>query len=92
MEVKTKLSAKELFEIYPEESRVELIDGEVYEMPAPSLLHQEVLMRIAFALRNFVKEKGIGNVYLPLMWFFPKMLSYSQTLFGLEIFQSLSDT
>ncbi len=64
MEVKTRLTAEEFFRLYPEESRLELIDGEVYEMPAPSLVHQEVLMRIAYAMRTFVKEKKVGNLFV----------------------------
>lgn len=41
-----KLTVKEFFETYPEESRVELIDGKVFEMPAPSLMHQIILSRL----------------------------------------------
>ncbi len=65
MEVKTKLSAKELFEIYPEESRVELIDGEVYEMPAPNPIHQRVLFRLARKTQEYIEIAGIqGEVFL----------------------------
>ncbi len=63
METKTKLTAEELFKLYPEESRLELIDGEVFEMPASSLMHQEILMRIAFSLRVFLKEGG-GSLFV----------------------------
>ncbi len=50
METKRRLTAKEFFETYQEESRLELIDGEVYEMPAPSVNHQRL----------------VGNLYLKL--------------------------
>ncbi|MEJ5339484.1 MAG: Uma2 family endonuclease [Aquificaceae bacterium] len=64
MEAKTKLTAEEFFRLYPEESRVELVEGKVYEMPAPSLIHQEILMRIASAMKSFVKERTYGNVFV----------------------------
>ncbi len=64
MQVKTKLTAEEFFRIYPEESRIELIDGEVYEMPAPSFLHQEILFRLAIKVRNFCEHKQVGIVVI----------------------------
>ncbi len=47
MEVKTKLTAEEFFRLYPEESRFELVDGEVYEIPAQSVNHQRVLFYLS---------------------------------------------
>ncbi|MEJ7555604.1 MAG: Uma2 family endonuclease, partial [Aquificaceae bacterium] len=64
MQVKTKLTAEEFFKLYPEESRIELIEGEVYEMPAPSFLHQEVLFRLAIKVRNFCEHKQVGIVVI----------------------------
>lgn len=62
MQAKTKLTAEEFFKLYPEESRLELIDGEVYEMPAPNFLHQEILFRIAIRIRSFCDNKHLGIV------------------------------
>ncbi len=64
MEVRTKLTVQELFESYPPESRVELIDGEVYEMPAPEYAHQRVVGLIYRRLSSFVEDKGLGEVVL----------------------------
>ncbi len=64
METGTRLTVKELFETYPEESRVELIEGEVYEMPAPNFLHQEVLFRLAIRLRTYAEERALGTVVI----------------------------
>ncbi|MEJ5339483.1 MAG: Uma2 family endonuclease [Aquificaceae bacterium] len=50
MKTKNKLTAEEFFKLYPEESRVELIEGEVYEMPAPNFKHQLIVVRILSAL------------------------------------------
>ncbi len=63
MEVKTKLTAEEFFKLYPEESRLELIDGEVYEMPAPNVVHQRLVGNIYMTLRLFLKGKS-GEVIL----------------------------
>lgn len=64
METKTKLTTKEFFDLYPEESRLELVNGEVYQMPAPSFLHQEVLFRIAIKLRNYTEDSLFGIVII----------------------------
>ncbi len=48
--------------LYPEESRVELIDGEVFEMPAPTLLHQIILSRL---LRKFFAHPNTEDKVVP---------------------------
>lgn len=40
----------------PDEIRVELIDGVIYDMPTPTLLHQMVLGEIIFELGKFEKQ------------------------------------
>ncbi len=62
MQVKTKLTAEEFFRIYPEESRIELIDGEVYEMPAPTPKHQDILVRVFIPMRSFVDANSLGLI------------------------------
>ncbi len=62
MEVKTRLTAEEFFRLYPEESRLELIDGEVFEMPAPTPKHQDVLIRTLMPMRSHVERKSLGLV------------------------------
>lgn len=48
----------------PEERRVELIDGVIYDMAAPTYTHQDLVLEIAVWLRNFVKKnKGKCKVY-----------------------------
>ncbi|MDW8294539.1 MAG: Uma2 family endonuclease [Aquificaceae bacterium] len=67
MGVKSKLTVEEFFKAYPEERRLELIDGEVYEMPAPSFVHQEVLFRLAISIRAYIRSKGSGiSVIAPI--------------------------
>ena len=36
----------------PDEIRVELIDGVIYDMTAPRLIHQDILLELAFAFRK----------------------------------------
>ncbi len=40
----------------PDEIRVELIDGVIYDMTAPRLIHQSILLEIAVAFRNCISD------------------------------------
>lgn len=40
----------------PDEIRVELIDGVIYDMTAPRLIHQDILLELAFAFRKCIEE------------------------------------
>lgn len=44
----------------PDERRVELIDGVIYDMASPSLNHQRVSMEVSTAFYNFIKSKKGG--------------------------------
>ncbi|MCS7196684.1 MAG: Uma2 family endonuclease, partial [Aquificaceae bacterium] len=57
MALRSKLTAEEFFKTYPEERRLELIDGEVYEMPAPSFSHQLVVVRLLSLLLKHPETK-----------------------------------
>ena len=49
----------------PDERRVELIDGVIYDMAAPSTTHQDLILEIAVVLREFVKKnRGKCKVYI----------------------------
>ena len=41
-----------------DEQRYELIDGILYDMAAPTVVHQELVLEIAAALRQYIKGKG----------------------------------
>src|ERR1035438_5599867 len=43
-------------------NRYELIDGELYVSTAPSFNHQTILVNIAFAIMNYLREHPIGRV------------------------------
>ena len=42
----------------PEDVRAELINGQFYDMSAPSRIHQEILMELSAMIRNYIKSKG----------------------------------
>lgn len=49
----------------PDDIRVELIDGVIYNMAAPSATHQDLILEMAVALRDFIKKnKGNCKVYI----------------------------
>ncbi len=43
---------------WPEEERVELIDGEIIKMDAPSVIHQSILSDLTVAFSNYVHKNG----------------------------------
>lgn len=42
---------------WPEDERIELIDGVIYDMAAPSFEHQDIIGEISYVLKRYVKEK-----------------------------------
>ena len=48
------------YEDFPEEKRVEVFDGVVYDMASPSQIHQTILTELLVMIRNYIKSKG-GN-------------------------------
>lgn len=43
---------------WPEDERIELIDGVIYDMSAPSWVHQDIIGEIAYALKKYIKENN----------------------------------
>ena len=50
----------EQYEALPEEKRVEVFDGVVYDMASPSQIHQSILLELSTLLNIYVKSKK-GN-------------------------------
>ena len=44
-------------------NRYEIFNGELCMVPAPSTNHQSVSRNLEFLIWNFVKQKGLGNVF-----------------------------
>ena len=48
----------EQYESYPEDSRIEVFDGIIYDMASPSQEHQTILTELLVAIRNYIKQKN----------------------------------
>ena len=49
---------------WPEDERIELIDGVIYYMATPRIIHQDIVGEIGFVLKSYVKKnKGKCKVY-----------------------------
>lgn len=50
---------------YPENERIEIIEGHIYAMsPSPSRIHQKIIMELSAEIRNYIKaNKGPCEVY-----------------------------
>ena len=44
--------------LLPDDMRVELIDGVIYEMNSPSAIHQVISMELSYEIRNFLKKNS----------------------------------
>ena len=63
---KTRLTYED-YSALPDEKRYELIEGDLYMVPAPDFYHQIVSGNIEFFLRDFVKKRKLGIVvYAPV--------------------------
>ena len=49
--------------LLPEDRRCEVIDGELFVTPAPTLFHQAVKMRLVRILEDFLEEGGLGSIF-----------------------------
>ena len=47
----------------PDDKRYELIEGELLMTPSPVTKHQRISGKLEFALRRFVTENGLGEVF-----------------------------
>jgi Uma2 family endonuclease len=53
------------FLLFPDDGqRHELIDGEHFVTPSPSTPHQRIVGNLHFALRRYLVEQPIGEVFL----------------------------
>ena len=51
---------------FDENERIEIIEGRIYNMsPAPSRIHQEIIMEISYKIKNFIESNnGTCKVYV----------------------------
>lgn len=46
----------------PEDKRYEILDGEIYVVPAPNTRHQRISKRLEIALVQHAEERGFGEI------------------------------
>ncbi len=61
-----KFTVKDYMSIQ-DDKRYELIEGELVMVPSPSVDHQQILMDLAFFLREFVRSKDLGRISIAPM-------------------------
>ncbi len=49
--------------LLPEDSRYELIEGDLFMVPSPIELHQRISKRLEYELITFVEGNGLGEIY-----------------------------
>jgi Uma2 family endonuclease len=59
-----KLTYADLLRLPEDLLRHELIDGVHYMSPAPVLKHQQVVVNLARILSTFVREQGLGRIFV----------------------------
>jgi len=62
--VAPKLTYQDLLEMSNDGKRYELIEGEVYMTPSPNWRHQEIVINLLTAIREFVTRHDLGKVGL----------------------------
>lgn len=55
---KPKIITLEEYETYPEEKRVEVLEGIPYAMSAPSIRHQDILGELFFLIKDYIRKKN----------------------------------
>src|SRR4051794_11765954 len=58
------LTADDLAQFPDDDSRYELIGGQLHVSPAPSPVHQTVLLNIATMVRDHVRSRQLGRVFV----------------------------
>ena len=58
-----KWTYQDMVENLPPESRYEIINNELYEMPAPNTEHQRISRKVEFQLLSFVEKNQLGEVF-----------------------------
>ena len=57
LQPQVQLITLEQYEAFPEDKRVEVFDGVVYDMASPSQIHQTISMELSNIIYNYIKSK-----------------------------------
>ncbi len=55
----------EQYEAFSRDRRIEVFDGQIYDMASPSQEHQTILTELLVAIRNYLRKKGGGCRVFP---------------------------
>lgn len=62
-ETATRFTYRDYLHLPDNGKRYQIIEGELYMVPAPVPYHQKISGNLSFVLRKFVEEKKLGEVY-----------------------------
>jgi Uma2 family endonuclease len=48
----------------PDDKRYELVEGELFLVPAPNLFHQSILLELAAILRRYLRKHDLGKIFI----------------------------
>ncbi len=60
-----QITTYEQYEAFSKERRIEVFDGQIYDMASPSQEHQTILTELLVAIRNYLRKKGGGCRVFP---------------------------
>jgi len=63
MAIKQKIWTYNDYYNLSDDKRYEVIEGELIEMPAPNIEHQDISGNLEFMIRDYVKRNKLGKVY-----------------------------
>ncbi|MBS6601197.1 MAG: Uma2 family endonuclease [Clostridium sp.] len=55
---KNKIYTYKDYLTFPDDERVEIIEGELYNMASPSVVHQSLSMEISYSLKHYIKSNN----------------------------------
>lgn len=64
MAVRVRFKAEDIWQAPEDDKRYEVIDGELFVSPAPSLQHQNGLFRLAVRIFNWIDPRGLGRIFV----------------------------
>ncbi len=60
-----QITTYEQYETFSKERRIEVFDGQIFDMASPSQEHQTILTELLVAIRNYLRKKGGGCRVFP---------------------------